>query len=198
MYRILAIGAHPDDVEIGCAGLLQRASDTHIVILTGGGQGGILNRRINEAKQAAKLLNADVSFGHQPDTQIDHRESIVFIESAIDQFQPDLILTMTKNDIHQDHRVAYTATRSAARNTTCTILSYTTPSSAENFHPTWFVPLTERDMNLKLAAIACHSSQAHRLYLSKEYIIGMARYWAMVTRSNYNYVEQIYSIKRKS
>lgn len=187
--RILAIGAHPDDVEFGCSGMLQNKEDSHIIVLSRGGAGGFAKDRVQEAKNAAKILGAKVDIFSLPDTSIGMVEAAEYIEFYISTLKPDTVLTMSKEDTHQDHRTVYEATKIATRNSSCTILSYVTPSSAQDFHPTWFLPLNEEEMSIKLSAIACHCSQRDRSYLSEKYIKGMARYWAMVTRSKYEYVE---------
>lgn len=187
--RILAIGAHPDDIEIGCAGFLQKASHPHLLILSHGECGGDADIRIKEAASASKLLGATISLYDLPDTAIEARFAMPIIEKEIKDFSPDIILTMAKTDTHQDHVAVYEATKTAVREENCTVLSYMGPSSAEFYHPTWFVPMDEQEMGKKLEAISCHASQDKRKYLTKAYITGAGSYWAMITKSNFLYVE---------
>jgi len=186
--RILAVGAHPDDIELGCAGFIQTALAREIVILSAGEKGATEDRRL-EAMKSAKTLKAYLFLHDLPDTKIDVCDAIEVLEERIREFQPDTILTMSEVDTHQDHQVVSRATKVAARDTLCTILSYISPSSAQYFHPTWFVPVSEEQMKVKLAALACHYSQRHRQYFQEEYVIGTAHYWAMITRSQSEYIE---------
>ena len=95
--KILAIGAHPDDVEYGCAGALihhaQRGDEVYIMIVTDGAQGGDPETRRQEQLAAAKVVGArDVFFGGYPDTKFEcHQESITAIESVIGQVNPDSV-----------------------------------------------------------------------------------------------------------
>ena len=186
--RVLAVGAHPDDVELGCGGFIQHSSCSKIIVLSSGEKGSSVNRSI-EVQNAANILTSRVAIHGLPDTNIQIYEAVQILEQHIKDFQPDCILTMSKTDTHQDHQTAYRATKIAARDTACILLSYASPSSAQDFRPTWFVPITTDQMQIKLKAINCHKSQQYRQYFSKEYILGMARYWAMVTRSKNEYIE---------
>jgi LmbE family N-acetylglucosaminyl deacetylase len=188
MRRVLAIGAHPDDVELGCGGLIQNCYMKRIVVLSNGERGSTLNR-VNEAQNAAKILEADLEVYNLLDTAITIQGAVPIIEHEIASYQPNLILTMASNDIHQDHETVFKSTKIAARNYKCTMLSYISPSSAEYFHPTWFVSITEEQMQTKINAIACHISQQHNMYFSREYILGISQYWAIITKSSFPYVE---------
>ncbi|MBL4661624.1 MAG: response regulator, partial [Alcanivoracaceae bacterium] len=74
--RILAIGAHPDDVEIGCGGTLlrhkQENDDICILTLTNGEKGGQSSMRSLEAKKASQILSAHLTFGGLVDTKVSH------------------------------------------------------------------------------------------------------------------------------
>ena len=197
--KILAIGAHPDDVELGCSGMIMRTSLGRIITLTCGESAAASNDdqtrkilagvRAEEAGNGAQTLGATFQSYFLEDTKIGILDAVAIIEKEIEEYQPDTILTMAKHDTHQDHRAVHEATIIACRDKPCTLLCYMTPSSARNFHATWFIPMTEEEMSIKLNAISCHSSQLHRLYLSPGYVTGMGRYWAMVTRTTYPYVE---------
>jgi hypothetical protein len=74
--KILAIGAHPDDLEYGCAGTLikhaQRGDDVFMMIITDGAAGGDPEVRSAEQLEAAKIVGArDVFFGGYQDTQFE-------------------------------------------------------------------------------------------------------------------------------
>ena len=189
MARVLAIGAHPDDPEHGCAGSLLHHAERHVLVMSRGERGGPPVARLAEAEAAAAVLGARLRVLAHPDTRMAAVDLAPDIEAALRETAPDLVLIMSSADTHQDHRAVHEATVIAVRGHPCTVLAYVTPSAAERFRPTWFVPLTEEQMAVKLRALACHASQSHRAYLAPEYIVGMARYWAMVTRSTAPYVE---------
>ncbi len=85
--NILAIGAHPDDLELSCGGTLilhvQGGDDVFLMVITDGSMGGDPEIRRQEQLDAAKIIGAkDVFFGGYPDTTFEcNRESIMKIES---------------------------------------------------------------------------------------------------------------------
>lgn len=197
MTRILAIAAHPDDVELGCSGLLQRYSQRRILIMTCGEQGGAAPMRRGEAIEAAAVLEASATVLDFPDTLLEVADLIPVIEAEIAATRPTVIATLSDVDLHQDHRAVAIATEIAARDAQCTILAYVTPSAAERWRPNWFVNLTEAHMARKLQALRCHRSQQDRRYLSDEYVRGMGHYWAMVERSRAAYVEPFALVRHR-
>ncbi len=85
--RVLAIGAHPDDVEIGCGGALAKHRSKgdllHILTLSRGAAGGDVNIRVGEAEQAAEFLGAKLEFGNVQDGHITEGiETIELIRSG--------------------------------------------------------------------------------------------------------------------
>lgn len=179
--RVLAIGAHPDDVEIGCGGTLAKHSANGDVLrfltLSRGSAGGDVNVRVREASKAAELLGAQVEFGDLRDTHISEGiETIELIQAAIRKFRPTHVYTHSYEDTHQDHRAAHTATLTAARSVP-NVYCYQTPSSTVEFSPNRFVDITDF-IEAKLRALGCHKSQVDRsASLSDDVIVATARYW---------------------
>jgi hypothetical protein len=102
--RILAIGAHPDDIEFGCGGaLLKYARQGHEVFLLvmhgGKGEGQTAGR----ARKAGRILRiAKLFWGEYGDTAIPlDRESIQRVERIIRQIGPDFIFVHHRDDTHQ-------------------------------------------------------------------------------------------------
>ena len=112
---ILAIGAHPDDVELGCGGLLIKAArqghKVHIYTLTRGGASGDAAQRAEESRESARFIGAKLWLDDFPDTGLSgDAELIGHIEARIDSIRPDLILTHHLRDSHHDHRAVATPT----------------------------------------------------------------------------------------
>lgn len=179
--RVLAIGAHPDDVEIGCGGSLARHSARgdllHIVTLSRGAAGGDTNVRTAEARRAAELLGAELTFGTLQDAHItDGVETIDIIQKAIRDLRPTHVYTHCIEDTHQDHRAVHAASLVAARGVP-NVYCYQSPSSTVEFRPNRFVDITEY-IKPKLQAIAAYKSQVQRMEsLQEDVIITTARYW---------------------
>ncbi len=93
--NILAIDAHPDDIEYGCAGSLvkyrQQGHRIFLLVVTNGACKGDSKIRKQEQLEAARIMDAeDVFFGDYPDTQLTcGRELIMFIEDIARKVQPD-------------------------------------------------------------------------------------------------------------
>jgi LmbE family N-acetylglucosaminyl deacetylase len=179
--RVLAIGAHPDDVEIGCGGALAKhracGDILHILTLSRGAMGGDVNVRTAEAQRAAALLGAKLEFGNLQDGHITEGiETIEIIEAAIRELRPTHVYTHCLEDTHQDHRAVHAASLVAAR-AVPNVYCYQSPSSTVEFRPNRFVDITEYK-RAKLQAIGAYKSQVDRMAsLQDDVIVATARYW---------------------
>ena len=163
--NILAIGAHPDDIEIGCgATLLKYARAGHNVymfVLSDGSFGGDPGLRLKEQKEAAEFLKVqEVFWGNFRDTEIsDSRELIVRIEEIVNKTNPDVVFMNYPEDVHQDHRAAANAGMSATRYIK-EVLFFEVPTT-QNFQPDIFVDI-EDILEDKLKLMRIHASQVIR------------------------------------
>tara|TARA_Y100001963_G_C6791507_1_gene455704 strand:+ start:2177 stop:2827 length:651 start_codon:yes stop_codon:yes gene_type:complete len=128
MKNVLAIGAHPDDIEFGCFGTLKKHKDqgdnVNLLVMTQSdvkdAHTGKLTRNSDiskdEAITAAKLLNAELILGPFQDTKVPFdSESIKFIENIIKEKKINWIYTHWAGDTHQDHINTLKTTMAAAR-----------------------------------------------------------------------------------
>lgn len=179
---VLAIGAHPDDVEIGVGGILaaHRDAGNQIVILTmsRGARGGDADDRQHESLAAAELLGARLFLEDLEDTQISAADPTVgIIERIVNEVRPDIVYTHSAHDRHQDHRAVHAATSVATR-TVRTVCCYQSPSATIDFRPTRFVPI-DGFTEMKLRLIDCFRSQTEqRAYLERDFVLATARYWS--------------------
>jgi LmbE family N-acetylglucosaminyl deacetylase len=179
---ILAIGAHPDDVEIGVGGLLaaHRAGGDSIVILTmsRGDRGGDPNDRQHESLASADLLDARLFLEDLVDTKIGPADPTVsIIERVVAEAAPSIVYTHSSHDRHQDHRAVHQATTVATRRVP-TVACYQSPSATVDFQPNRFVPI-DGFTDAKMALLACFASQSDvRAYLEPDFVLATARYWS--------------------
>ncbi len=190
--RVLAIGAHPDDVEIGCAGTLlehRRRGDTvWILTMSHGGVGGDVQARLAESSSTARTLGAGLLIGDLPDTRIDPGvETIRDIEAVIAAVDPTIIYVHSSRDHHQDHRAVHTAVMSASRRVP-QVFAYQSPSASNDFVPNKFVAI-DSVLVRKVHLLGLFASQSERSYLEPEMIVATARYWARNLAPRARYAE---------
>jgi LmbE family N-acetylglucosaminyl deacetylase len=199
--RLLAIGAHPDDIEIGCCGtilkLLEEDALSAIgwVVLSGKGE------RADEAKASAEavlsgveekqLMLPDYRDGFFPYDGGDIKE---FFES-LKEFSPDIVLTHQRADLHQDHRVACELTWNTFRDHL--ILEYEVPKyDGDIGSPNLFVPLGEDLRRRKIDHLMTHfASQRPKRWFKDDLFSGLLRLRGMECNSPTSFAEAFYCRK---
>jgi LmbE family N-acetylglucosaminyl deacetylase len=164
--KILAIGAHPDDIEVGCSGTLakyaQNGHDIYLLVMTEGHMGGEGSTRKREQVRSAKVLKPrELIWGGYKDTLLEpHMNQMVHdIEAVIKKIAPDFIFVHHGDDTHQDHRALAKATVSATRYVR-NVLFFEGPTT-QNFSPTIFVDIHET-LETKTAMLMAHRSQVEK------------------------------------
>jgi LmbE family N-acetylglucosaminyl deacetylase len=190
--KVLAFGAHPDDLEVGAGGLLRRLSDqgaeVYMAVVS------VPNRadeRRAEARRGAEVIGADLFILHEEKQcrveDIPMHELVRRFDQLIGDIRPDLVITHSANDLHWDHSLVHRATVSALRRTPCDLLAFL--SSPEMNAQTRSMGQCFADISTtidaKIEAISCHASQLARLDL--ESTRDLAR--AMGRISGYAYAE---------
>jgi LmbE family N-acetylglucosaminyl deacetylase len=200
--RLLAIGAHSDDIEIGCGGtilqLLAEAVplDVHWVVLSAVGE------RLEEAQRSADAFLAgaersEVVVGRFRDGFLPHVAGEVkdFFEELKGAFEPDVVLTHTRNDLHQDHRLANELTWNTWRNHL--VLEYEVPKyDGDLGAPNVFVPLSEETMARKLELLEEHfASQRDKHWFTSDLFRALARLRGVEAASPSGLAEAFYGRK---
>ncbi len=164
--RVLAFGAHPDDIEIGCGGSLavhaDRGDEVYLFIATEGGAGGDPKVRHKEAEKAAEILGArEILWGGFADTHLpeDALALLRAVEDAVRRVHPEIVYVNHERDTHQDHRALAKAVHSATRYVP-TVLAYETPTTID-FAPTAFMEISAA-LSRKIKALEAHASQIER------------------------------------
>lgn len=192
LSRVLAFGAHPDDVEVGAGGLLARlAREGRSVTIAVVSVPGEAKLRVAEARAAAKLIGAEVIMvlGDEPRRVEDvamHR-IVRQLDEVVATVKPELVLTHSIRDMHHDHRLVHQATISALRRTPCHLLAFTsTPelNAASNFFGQCFADITDT-LDVKLQAVAAHRSQLERHSVDLDVCRDLARALGRLSGSTY-------------
>ena len=176
--NMLAIGAHPDDIEFGCGGTLLRyqhaGNKIFQLILTDGCVGANPGVRHREQEEASRFLKAEELFwaGYH-DTELEEsREFIIKIEEIIKKVNPEVVFTHSIHDTHQDHRAAANAVVSATRNIKG-VLFYESPTSID-FMPDIFVDITDI-LEDKIRLLELHASQVTKTNIENLRITEVAK-----------------------
>ncbi len=175
--NILAIGAHPDDIEFGCGGSLvkfaRRGHRVSTLVMTEGGSGGQPAVRKKEQLDANRVMGTvDVFWGGYEDTHLmPDKEMIENIESVIRKVTPTFIFCHYPDDTHQDHRNLAQATISATRYVR-NVLFYEGPTT-QNFGPQVFIDISE-SLDQKIEALKAHRSQIGKTNIEDLSIVELA------------------------
>lgn len=176
--RVLALGAHPDDIEAGCGGtLIKYALNGHRVfqmVMTAGEKGGRGGVRRREQEEASKhLLVEKVFWGGYRDTEVPMGQGLIRkIEQVVREVDPHFIFVHYYDDTHQDHRNLAAGTITATRYTR-NVLFYEGPTT-QNFSPTVFVDI-DPVLKYKIAALEAHRSQVTKTNIEGLTIVDIIR-----------------------
>ncbi|MBC2934150.1 response regulator [Nocardioides sp. zg-1228] len=182
--RVLAVGAHPDDVELGVGATLAAhaaaGDEITTLVLSGGAVGGSTDMRHGEAVSAAALVGARLIHLDFADTHMSPADGLITaVERAVAEVAPDRIYTHGIHDRHQDHRAVHEAVEIGARSVG-DLWCFQSPSSTVDFRPNRFVTV-DGFVDTKLEMLAAFASQAHRDYMQPDAVRASARYWARFT-----------------
>ena len=198
--NILAIGAHPDDIEFGCGGALikyaQKGHRIFLLVMTGGGLGGSVTVRTREQKNSGKILGVQKIFwgGYEDTHLIMDVDLIGKIESVIAEVKPDFIFCNFPDDTHQDHRHLAQAIMSATRYIR-NVLFYEGPTT-QNFSPQVFIDISDA-LEKKEKALRAHRSQVMKTNIEDLSILEVARSSANFRgiQSRVKYAEAFHSLR---
>ena len=164
--KIVALGAHPDDIEIFMYGLVsifkKKGNEVFTMIATDGSKGGFSKGELLSQKREKEAIAGlkDVSkpiFLKIPDGELgedpDHKK---IIKENILNIMPDLIITHSKKDYHSDHKSLSSLTKSAVSH--YIPILYCDTLMGINFNPNFYVDITEY-FTLKKEAILKHKTQ---------------------------------------
>jgi LmbE family N-acetylglucosaminyl deacetylase len=200
--RALAIGAHPDDIEIGCAGTILKLieegalSEVRWVVLSGEGE------RAEEARRSADALleglpDSEVVICDFPDGffPYDGKRIKDFFEALKADFSPDVVLTHQRGDLHQDHRISCELTWNTFRDHL--ILEYEVPKyDGDMSAPNTFVPLPERLSRRKIDHLMNHfASQQSKRWFREDLFSGLLRLRGMECNSPSAHAEAFFCRK---
>lgn len=197
--RILALGAHVDDIEMGCGGTLARirreSPDVAITVVALSRAedslpaGSAIDRLETECRNSIAHLGSDIEvhvLGYAVRTMDEYRQAI--LDDLIKlrrQFDPDSVFTHSTLDTHQDHAVLSQESIRAFRG--LTLLGYEAPWNQTVSSAALRVVLEESDVACKSKMVAEYESQIElgRLYVNDEFVRGFASYRGAQAKTRY-------------
>lgn len=179
---VLAVGAHPGDVEIGAAGTLlaHKSAGDSVAILTlaSGRPRGAEVRRARGPEHAAQVIGARLFGGGLDDADIGEGEpTIAVIADVIARIRPTVLYTHSMHDVHQAHRSTHRAAI-VAGGQIGRVYCFQSATPTVDFRPTHF-SVIDSHVSRKLAAIDAFADQPEqRDYLQPDLVVSTARYWS--------------------
>ncbi len=172
--RVLFLGAHPDDIELGCGALIHhivKQTEILCVTLSDNQKNPDLKNVKSEQYEAMEVLGVSekkMIFGPFT-TRVfpDARQEILeyFLQLRRD-FQPDLIFVHSKQDVHQDHLTMTDEALRAFRG--ITVLGFDVVRSSYGFFPHFLAEVTEEDVNKKIEALSKYKTYRDKYYFNSE------------------------------
>ncbi|MEZ5857066.1 MAG: PIG-L deacetylase family protein [Hyphomicrobiaceae bacterium] len=199
--KLLCLGAHADDIEIGAGATLLSLLgagevDVHWAVLSAAGE------RADEARASAKAFLArasqctievgDFRDGYFPYQGADIKD---WMNGLAGRVQPDVVFTHHRDDAHQDHRLVAELTGNHFRDTLT--LAYEIPKwDGDLGRPNVYVPITSATVETKIALLSEHfPSQAGKDWFDADTFRGLARLRGMECRSPERYAEAFHCSK---
>jgi len=179
--RVLLIGAHSDDIEIGCGATVLRLVEEHPDVTIQWVVFGCTEERAAEARASAADFMADartwaVETHAFPDARFPSRWSEIKDRmQELAGFEPDVVLTHARHDLHQDHRVLAELTWNAFRREM--VLEYEVPKyDGDLLVPNVYVPVSSSHRDRKLELLERHfASQRGKHWFDRELFGGLMR-----------------------
>lgn len=184
-HKILVLSAHTDDAELGCGASIAKwikQGKEILYIAFSAAEESVPKEFPNDTLRKEVMESTSklgIAYDHVRILNYRVRRFPEFRQNVLndliqvkEEFQPDLVLIPSKQDIHQDHQVVtMEGVRAFKFNT---ILSYELPWNCLEFHNVCYSRLDEEHVMKKLEALKCYVTQAHRAYFNKDFIYGLA------------------------
>ena len=170
--KVCFIGAHPDDIELGCGAFIANINgkaDILCVTLSDNQNNPLLTHLVEEHYRSMAILGISPqhiklgSFGTRRFPEL-RQEILEYLYQLNHEYQPDVVITHTRADIHQDHQQTTEEVLRAFRGTT--VLGFDALRSSYGFFPHFLVEVTAEDAEQKIKALAEYSTYNDKYYFS--------------------------------
>jgi LmbE family N-acetylglucosaminyl deacetylase len=174
--KLLFLGAHPDDIELGCGALLSNVgnkADILCVTLSDNQKNPALRNLVDEHYRSMALLGIgrdQIILGPFETRNFprDRQEILEFLFELNRTHRPDIVFVHTESDIHQDHSVTTVEALRAFRGTT--VLGFDVLRSSYGFFPNFLVEVSQADVEMKVKCLLEYSTYCDKYYFSADVI----------------------------
>jgi LmbE family N-acetylglucosaminyl deacetylase len=200
--RILCLGAHCDDIEIGCGGTILTLTNASTDIAVHWVVFSANDEREREARRCASMFldearESTIVVNRFRDGYFPYEGAVIkdYFEELKEQISPDIIFTHHGRDGHQDHRLISELTWNTFRGHL--ILEYEIPKyDGDLGAPSVFAPLAPAIAEEKLRyVLECYKSQSGRHWFSRDVFMGLMRLRAMEANAGVEHAEAFYGRK---
>jgi LmbE family N-acetylglucosaminyl deacetylase len=168
--KVCFIGAHPDDIELGCGALIAHIagkSDLLCVTLSDNQKNPSLKNVIDEHQRSMAVLGVprdNVIIGKFETRRFPHnrQEILEYLIELNREHHPEIVFVHTRSDIHQDHATVTDEVLRAFRGTT--VLGFDVIRSSYGFFPSFLVEVSEADVHKKIEALAQYKTYQDKYY----------------------------------
>jgi LmbE family N-acetylglucosaminyl deacetylase len=203
--KILVLAPHTDDGELGCGGSIAKfcAEGKEVFyaafcLCAKSLPAGLPPNTLElECKKAISVLGIPSSnlilFNYEVRELPASRQKI--LEELLQlnkQINPDMVFLPAASDIHQDHQVIHQEGMRAFKN--ISIAGYELPWNNNSFHNSFFIRLTETEVEKKVGALKEYKSQSHRNYMQEDFIRSLAKVRGIQCNSMYAEAFELYKM----
>lgn len=168
--KVCFIGAHPDDIELGCGAFISHiigTTDVMCVTLSDNQKNPALKNVVQEQRASMGVLGVSsnrIIVGEFETRRFPQarQEILEYMLEIKRNYQPEVVFVHTKADIHQDHATVTEEALRAFRGTT--VLGFDVIRSSYGFFPNFLVEVTESDVERKLASLAEYETYQGKYY----------------------------------
>jgi LmbE family N-acetylglucosaminyl deacetylase len=171
--KICFIGAHPDDIELGCGAFISNITgktDILCVTLSDNQKNPVLSNLVEEHQHSMAILGVPgdhvrlESFVTRRFPEL-RQEILEYLYRLNREYQPDIVFTHTRADIHQDHQQTTEEVLRAFRGTT--VLGFDALRSSYGFFPHFLVEVSAADVERKIQSLSAYSTYNDKYYFSE-------------------------------
>ncbi len=172
--KVCFIGAHPDDIELGCGALIahiSKSTEVLCVTLSNNQKNPLLTNVVDELYRSMSVLGVPkdhVIAGEFETRRFPHarQEILEYMIQLKQSFHPDIVFVHTKADLHQDHGTVTEEALRAFRG--ISVLGFDVIRSSYGFFPNFLVEVNEEDVTRKINALAEYHTYADKYYFKPE------------------------------